>query len=254
MRIYYVMEVQGRRFHVRTALGVDVRVWNRLHRRLLRWRQELEHYYGISADGELRPCHLAAGVPQSTLVCHRECRRHPSSRPGAQVAAEGLHLVEDFAVESGGIGVINVCLDTDDIPAFSRVALDRLYNRVNATAAQERGYALLIFGQEPEDTVVRTYQRLRNHNPVPVRVGACGDGWHTRNLPIDRIIGGPLFRDPGADCLLQVAGLVAHALLWREEPSASGADSGESAGIFTVLDRALNRRASRNDPHGVVRR
>ena len=254
MRIYYVMETQGRRCHVRTALGVDARTWNRIYRRVLRWRQELEHYYGISADGELRPCDLVAGVPQNTSVCHRGCRRHPASRLGAQVATEGLHVVEDFAVENGGIGVINVCLDKEDASNYRSVSLNRLYNRVNATAAQERDYAFLIFGQEPEDMVVRTYQRLRNHNPVPVRVGACGDGWHTRNLPIDRIIGGPLFRDPGADCLLQVAGLVAHALLWREEPSASGADSGESAGIFTVLDRALNRRASRNDPHGVVRR
>ena len=254
MRIYYVMEAQGRRFHVRTALGVDVRVWNRLHRRVLRWRQELEHYYGISADGDLRPCHLVAGVPQNTSVCHSGCRRHPESRLRAQVAAEGLHVVEDFATENRGIGVINVCLDMDNIPAFRRVALDRLFNRVNATTAQERGYAFLIFGQEPDETVSSTYERLRGYNPVPVRVGACGDGWHTRNLPIDRIIGGPLFRDPSADCLLQVAGLAAHALLWREEPSASGADCGESASVFTVLNHALNRRASRHDPQGIVRR
>ena len=153
-------------------------------------------------------------------------------------------------MEHGDIGVINVCLDTEDAANYRSVSLNRLYNRVNATAAQERDYALLIFGQEPEDMVVRTYERLRSHNPVPVRVGACADGWHTRNLPIDRIIGGPAFRSPDADCLLQVAGLVAHALLWREEPQ----DADGLAGAFGVLDRALNRRASRNDPQGVVRR
>ena len=254
MRIYYVMEARGRRCHVISALGVDARAWNRLHRRVRRWRQELEHYDGVSADGELRPCDLVAGVQQNTSICHCGCRRHAESRVGAQVVAEGLHVVEDFAVETGGIGVINVCLDMDDIPAFRRVALDRLFNRVNATAAHEGDHALLIFGQEPDDMVVSTYERLRNHNPVPVRAGACGDGWHTRNLPIDRTIGGPGFRDPGADCLLQVADLIAHTLLWREEPSASGVDSGDSADVFAVLDRALNRRASRNDPKGVVRR
>ena len=252
MRIYYVMETQGRRCHVLSALGVDVRVWNRLQRRVLSWRQELEKYYGIPADGKLRPGGLDAGVPQSTPVCHCGCRRHPNSRLGAQVAAEGLHVVEDFAVENGGIGVINVCLDKQDSPNCRSVSLNRLYNRVNATAAQERGYAFLIFGQEPEDTVVRTYERLRSHNPVPVRVGACGDGWHTHNLPIERIIGGPAFRDSGADCLLQVTGLVAQALLWREEPPV-GVNSSEIAGVFAVLDRALNRRASRNNPQGVVR-
>ena len=253
MRIYYVMEAQGGRCHVLSALGVDVRTWNRLHRRVVHWRQELEHYYGVSADGELRPGDLVAGVPQGTSACHSGCPQHPASRLGTQVAAEGLQVVEDFAVENGGVQVINVCLDTNDVPAYRRIALDRLFNRVNATAAYQGGYAFLIFGQEPDDIVVRTYERLRDHNPVPVRVGACGDGWHTRNLPIDQIIGGPAFRSPDTDSLLQVAGLVAQALLWREE-AAAGVDSGESAGVFAVLDRALNRRASRHDLQGIVRR
>ena len=244
MRIYYVIETLGRRFQVRTALGVDVRVWNLLHRRVREWRRQLEQRHGIPANEELR-------LPDPSCGCG--CHTQPASLQGMQVAAQGLHVVEDFAVESGAVQVINVCLDMDDIPAHRQVALDRLFNRVNATAAHERHHALLIFGQEPDDTVVRTYERLRSHNPVPVRVGACGDGWHTRNLPIDRIIGGPVFRRPEVDGLLQVAGLVAHALLWQEDPLA-GADFGEIAGVLSVLDRALNRRASRNDPQGVVRR
>ena len=244
MRIYYVMEARGRRCHVLSALGVDVRAWNRLHRRVREWRRPLEQRHGIPANEELR---------LSDPSCGCGCHTQPPSLQGMHVVFQGLRVVEDFAVEIGGIGVINVCLDKQDVPNYRSVSLNRLYNRVNATAAQERGYAFLIFGQEPEDTVVRTYEQLRIHNPVPVRVGACGDGWHTRNLPIDRIIGGPVFRSPETDCLLQVAGLVAHALLWQEDPPA-GADLGEIAGVFAVLDRALNRRASRNDPQGVVRK
>jgi hypothetical protein len=103
--------------------------------------------------------------------------------------------------------------------------------------------------------VVRTCERLRNYNPVPVRTGACGDGWHTRNIPIDRVIAGPVFRSPATDGLLQLAGMVAHALLWREETPYSRTDSGiEYSDVFSVLDRALNQRASRTDPQGVVRR
>ena len=163
--------------------------------------------------------------------------------------AQGLRVVEDLAVEIGGIHVINVCLDTDEAPAYRSVSLDRLFNRVNATAARGEVYALAIFGQEPYDTVARAYERLRNYNPVPVRVGACGDGWHTRNLPIGRIIVCPVFRSPASDPMLQVVGLVAHALLWRDE-LAGDVDSG----AFAILDRALNRRESRNDPQGVVGR
>ena len=245
MRMYYCVEAMGRRHHVRTALGVDERVWNRLHRRVREWRRHLELQCGIPADEELRPAHLPTAVHSCAFACHGE----PPTNQGVNVAAQGLRIVEDFAVETGGVQAINVCLDTEEAPAYRKVSLDRLFNRVNATAARDGAYALTIFRQEPDDIVVRTYERLRNYNPVPVRVGACGDGWHTRNLPIDRIIGGPVFRSPHTDCLLQVAGLVAQALLWREEPVA-GLDSG----AFAILDRALNRRASRNDPLGVVRR
>ncbi len=244
MRIYYVMETQGRRCHVRTALGVDARAWNRLYRRVREWRRQMEQSHGIPADACLYPSDLLTN-PASSCGCG--CHDQPASLQAAEIVAQGLRVIEDLAVETGGVQIINACLDMDEAPAHRRVALDRLFNRVNATAARDGGYALLIFGQEPDDTVVRTYERLRSYNPVPVRDG--GDGWHTRNLPIERIIGGPVFRNPDTDCLLQIAGLVAQTLLWREEPGA-GVDSG----AFAVLDRALNRRASRNDSRGVVRK
>ena len=253
MRLYYCMEAEGRRHHVRTALGVDARAWNGLQRRLREWRRRLEQRYGISTDAELLSVEPASGADQPESSCGCSCHTQPAPMGGWEIVAQGLRLVEDFAVETGGVKAINVCLDKDDVPAYRNVSLDRLYNRVNATAVHDGVFALAIFGQEPDEMVDRTYLRLRNYNPVPVRIGACGDGWDTRNLPIDRIIGCPAFRRPDTDCLLQVAGMVAQALLWREE-SCAGADSGENAGVFAVLDRALNRRASRNDPLGVVRR
>ena len=246
MRIYYLMEAQGRRCHVLSALGVDARAWNRLNRRVRDWRRRLEQRHGIAAEVCLCPGDLPTNTAPS---CDCGCHRQLASPQGTEVVAQGLRIVEDFAVEAGGVQVVNVCLAMDEMPAHRRVAFDRLFNRINATAAHDGDYALLIFGQEPDEIIVPTFERLRSYNPVPVRAGACGDGWHTRNLPIDRIIGGPVFRSVDTDCLLQVAGLVAHALLWREE-SAAEVDSG----VFAVLDRALNRRASRTDPQGVVRR
>ncbi len=249
MRLYYCVEARGRRHYVRTALGVDERVWNRLHRRVREWRRQLEQRCGIPAGAELRPGDLPATGITAAHSCGCACHGEPPTNRGVNVVAQGLRVIEDFAVETGGVQVINVCLDMDEAPAYRNVSLDRLYNRVNATAGRDGAYALAIFGQEPDDMVVRAYERLRSYNPVPVRVGAGGDGWQTRNLPIDRIIGEPVFRSPETDCLLQVAGLAAQALLWREEPAA-GVDND----AFAILDRTLNRRASRNDPLGVVRR
>ena len=254
MRLYYCVETQGRRHHVRTALGVDERVWNRLHRRVRDWRRQLELQCGIPAGADLRPGALPTAVMNAAHSCGCACHGERLPSHGAGVVAQGLRVIEDFAVKTGGVQAINVCLDTADAPAHRSVSLDRLFNRVNATAARDGAFALAIFGQEPDDMVARAYERLRNYNPVPVGVGACGDGWQTRNLPIDRIIGGPVFRTSDADCLLQVAGLVAHALLWREEPPAASGNADGVAHIFAILDHVLNRRASRNDPQGVVRR
>ncbi|MYC38698.1 MAG: hypothetical protein F4X66_17565 [Chloroflexi bacterium] len=250
MRIYYAMEAEGLRHHVRSALGVHARAWNRLNRRVREWRQQLESRHGIPADLGIRPGELVS-VPQS---CACGCLPQPKPDQGVGVIAGVLRLIEDFAVESGGVCVTNVCLDKDDIPAFRRVSLDRLFNRINATEAQASGRAFVIFGQEPEEMITGLYHRLRSYNPVPTRHGTCDDGWHTRNLPIDRIIGDPAFRDPDGDCLLQVAGLVTHALLWQEEPPDAGGNSDGLAGAFGALDRTLNRRAARHDPQGVVRR
>lgn len=74
MRVYYVMETQGRRCHVRTALGVDDRAWNRLHRRVHEWSRQLELRYGIPDEGELRPGELLAGGHQSDAACGCGCR------------------------------------------------------------------------------------------------------------------------------------------------------------------------------------
>ncbi|MXZ90476.1 MAG: hypothetical protein F4Z05_03255 [Chloroflexi bacterium] len=255
MKIYYVMETRGRRCHIRTALGVDAKSWNRFHRRVREWRRQLEQRYGTLAADRLVPGGPLSGTHQFRLSCDCGCHAGSALPQEAALVAQALRVVEDFAVETGGVQVVNVCLDLDEAPAYRRVALDRLFNRINATADRENDYAILIFGQEPEENVVRTYERLRSRNPVPVRADAAGDGWHTRNLPINRIIGSPVFRDPGTDWLLQVAGLVARALLWQEEPPgvAAGIDA-ENHAAFSVLDCALNRRASRRDPQGVVRR
>ena len=137
---------------------------------------------------------------------------------------------------------------------YERASLDRLLNRINTSVASDNRHAFLIFDEGREGMVARLYRRLRSRNPVPSRYEAWEDGEHTKDIPIERVIGGPAFRSSDSDHLLQMADLIAHALLKQEEePSPRVARLGIDR-AFGILDRALNRRASRRDPQGVVRR
>ena len=100
----------------------------------------------------------------------------------------------------------------------------------------------------------RLYGRLRSRNPVPSRYETWEDGEATKDIPIERIIGGPSFRSSHDDDLLQMADLIAHALLKQEEEPSQRVKGQSLHLAFGILDSALNRRASRRDPQGVVRR
>ena len=101
--------------------------------------------------------------------------------------------------------------------------------------------------------VARLYRRLRSRNPVPRRYETWEDGKRTKDIPIERVIGGTSFGSSRDDDLLQMADLVAHLLKQEEEPFLWVKEPGIQM-AFGILERALNRRASRRIPQGIVRR
>ena len=252
MRIYYAGESEGPRFHVRSALGVDAERWNDLHGRILEWRTAMEADYRVPRDRKLHACDLLAGRGRQARVGSVDRRLTPEH--GAEIFMDGLRIIEDAARRMGGIEVVNVCLCKADLRGYERVSLDRLLNRINSSAAADGRYAHLICDEAGERLVGQLYGMLRSRNHVPSRYEVWEDGGRTKDIPIERIIGGPSFRSSQDDDLLQTAGLIAHALLKQEEePSPGTAELGVHL-AFGILDRALNRRASRRDPQGVVRR
>ena len=151
----------------------------------------------------------------------------------------------------GGIEVINVCLPYQDRGRHEETSLGRLLTRINTSATAAGAHAFLIFDEVREEPITRLYRRLRVHNPIPSRYEAWDDGSPTRNIPLDRVIGGPAFRSAEGDHLLQLAGFVAHALLLQEE---AGTENLGVGGAFAILADAFNREASQRDPQGIVRR
>ena len=257
MRLYYINEAEGQRHHVRSALGVDAEVWNDFQRYIREWRLELWRRHGIPCERQLRAPELLNG---SVGLDHRSWTHSwiRASGEGEEIFAGGLRQIEEAARNLGGIEVINVCLYKPDCPDHKRVDLNRLLNRINASVAVANRHAFLIFRPGEESLVSRTYRRLRTFNPVPSRYEQWEDGRRIRNMPIENVIGGPAFRSSSSDWLLQMAHLIAHALLMQEEHKDEELSPlGRTTAVgqaFGVLDLALNRDASGQDLQGVVRR
>ena len=252
MRIYYIDESEGPRFYVRTALGVDAERWNGLHGRILDWRTAMEADYHVPRSRELHACDLLAG--RGKLAREGSVDRRLSPEQGAEIFMNGLRIIERAARHLGGVEVVNVCLRKADFRGCERVSLDRLLNRINSSVAADGRYAHLIFDEGREEMVTRLYAKLRERNPVPSRYETWEDGVRTKDIPIQRIIGGPSFRSSQDDDLLQMADLIAHALLKQEEEPSPRVKELNLHLAFGILDDVLNLRASRQDPQGVVRR
>ena len=173
---------------------------------------------------------------------------------GAEVFIDGLRRIENAASSIGGVEVINVCLRKPDVKAYEQVSLDRLLNRINSSVKAARRHAFLIFDEGGEKMITRAYRRLRIFNPVPSRYDRWEEGERTRNIPVENVIGGPAFRSSDTDHLLQMADLIAHALLKQEEEPVPRVEDMGIHEAFSILDKALNRRASRHDSQGIVRR
>ena len=252
MRLYYIDESEGPRYYVRTALGVDAERWNDLFQDIHAWRLELQDRYAVPTGRELHACDLLAG--RGKLARDGDADRRLTTEQGAEVFTGGLRRVEDAARSIGGIEVINICFRKSDVKGYERVSLDRLLNRINTSVAAAGRHAFLIFDEGKEEMVARLYHRLRGRNPMPSRYEVWEDGERTKDIPIEKVIGGPAFRSSHSDYLLQMADLIAHALLKQEEEPSPRVERLSIDRAFGILDRALNRRASRQDPQGVVRR
>ncbi len=252
MRIYYIDESEGPRYYVRSALGVDAERWNGLHGCVQDWRYAVAGDYSVPTSRELHACDLLAGRGKLVRIDNTDRRLTP--KQGAEIFQEGLRLVEDAARSIGGVEVVNVCLRKPDVKRYERASLDRLLNRINSSVAADGRYAHLIFDEGREEMVTRLYRRLRDRNTVPSRYEAWEDGERTKDIPIERVIGGPAFRSSHSDHLLQMADLIAHALLKQEEAPSPRVERLGIDRAFGILDQSLNRRASRRDPQGVVRR
>ena len=252
MRIYYIAEADGQTCYIRSALGVDAERWGDLWNRVEKWLYAIGGPRDIPCNGTFQAKGIPTQLIDPGLVYNNE--RGFTTYQASKLFRNGLRIIENADNRRGGIDVINVCLHKADVKDYERVSLNRLLNRINTSVLSNGRYAHLIFDQLGRENVSHAYEGLRKRNPVPSRYEVWEDGAPTKDIPIVRIIGGPSFRSVQDDCLLSMANLIAHALLLQEEVLSPTAVAPALHRVFGILDRTLNRKASRSDPQGIVRR
>jgi hypothetical protein len=105
----------------------------------------------------------------------------------------------------------------------------------------------------PDDTdqakLKRLLGRMRRFNPIPNEVPIAAS---CREMPVDRIIEYPSFRDSAESYFVQVADLIAFLLYQEIAPSASMRKTGGQS-YFRRLAPLLLSQTSSSDPRGIVR-
>jgi hypothetical protein len=221
--------------------------WNSYLERLVAYRRRMGAAFGLPLRAELHSSRLL-------------------TRPGSLVGIaknDRLTIIRAFAKEVATLDRARcICVHVDkrgkgsDYDVFEhawRALIQRFSNTLvcgnfpRGPGPAEKG---MLF---PDDTdqvkLKRLVRRMRRYNPIPNQA-RFGGGF--RDLPIDRVIEYPSFRDSAESYFVQVADLIAFLLYQEIAPSAYMRRTGGKS-YFERLAPILLTQASSSDPRGIVR-
>jgi hypothetical protein len=215
--------------------------------RLIAFRRRMGAAFGLPLRAELHSSHLFTS-------------------PGHLVSIpknDRLAIVRGFANEVAGLEHARcICVHVDkrgkaadyDVFAHAWTALIQRFSNTlahrNFPAAVGTGERGMVFPDNTDQVKLkRLLGRLRRFNPIPNQA-RFGGGY--RDLPIDRVIEYPSFRDSAESYFVQVADLVAFLLYQELSPSLYMRKKGGRS-YFKRLSPILLTQASSSDPRGIVR-
>jgi len=221
-----------------SALSVPETEWARTFGAIQTWRRELRDSDGIYVTKELHAWKFVSGrgnVGPRIITKHRR----------SQIFNSGLTLLSSI----DGLRLFNAA------HRGQSWAFERLVNRINRTMIAWNSNALLICDEGKEAEYTRLVRKMSVHNPIPSQYGVWLDtGKSYRNIPIERVLEDPFFKQSDKSYFIQMADWCAYALLQRERdpPIASRKKYGLHKS-FDLLAPICVRVANRRDPLGIIR-
>lgn len=238
MHLIYIDDSQDEKLVVFSALAIPANQWRNAFQQIQEFRRALKREDGIFIYSEFHAWKFVSGrgrISEGIVTKWRRC----------QIFKEALAMVSNLP----GTRLFNAVFPTgDDARAF-----EWLLNRINRTLQAWDSRGVLICDEGKEITYTRLTRRMGVYNPIPSRFGVWTDtGLATKNMPIERIIEDPFFKQSERSYFIQLTDFCAYALLRRERPIASKTRYGIDK-AFELLAPILVREASNYDPEGIIR-
>lgn len=237
------------RYFVLTGLIVHEQKWRPYLEQIISFRRRMRAKFGLYLTEEIHASHLI-------------------TRPGPLVRIkrnDRLTILREFADELAAmpeLNIINVVIDkqnkTADYDVFKTawtVLIQRFENTLSngnfkgQISKDEKG--ILVPDNTDNRKLTMLLRKLRRYNPVPHMATVMSSGY--RNLPLDRIIEDPNFRDSADSYFIQAAD-VATFLAYQHFAPNSYMRKKSGQNYFTRLQPILCTAASSNDKlYGIVR-
>lgn len=170
---------------------------------------------------------------------------------GCHIFNEAIDAINQLSAQ--GVYGINVSLRNSKFRHPLREAVERLFQRFENNLGHVRQHGLVIYdGSEAQSRTMARHilRRMQVFNLIPSMLYPGT----SRAMPVERILGDPAIRNASDDVFLQMADLMAYALLRKDRPPthpeliAHGIKD-----AFDRLGKIFLTVAHRPDPQGVVR-
>lgn len=238
MHLIYIDDSRDEQFCVFSALTIPVDQWHSAFNSIREFRRELRHAYGIYVYKELHAWKFVSGrgnISDRVVTKGQRCA----------IFHDALRVVSNLP----GARLFNSVFPSKR----EEQAFEWMLNRINRTLKSWDSHAILICDQGKDLVYTRLVRRMYVYNPIPSQLGTwMGSGETWKNIPLDRIVEDPFFKDSAQSYFVQLTDFVAYALLRRENPIPSKSKYGLDT-AFYILDPILVREARPRDPEGIIR-
>lgn len=240
MNLFYIDESYDQDIFVYSAINIPIENWLDIFKQIKKFRKHLKVKYSIKLYKELHATDFVNGRGNISIKYVPKALRR-------QIFKDTLKFISNLK----NISIFNaVATHNNDKP---QIALERLINRINRTMEHKNRYAILIIDRGKEREITKLIRKISVHNPIPSQYGL----WHetqqsSKNIPIDKIIEDPFFKDSERSYFIQLADFCAYSLLCRENPKYNRTLHNLHLS-FNNLTNVLFKRASKSDTEGIIR-